>query len=192
MPLGHTHPTIILAGGQSSRMGIPDKGELDLGGERMVDRVHFRLSSQCDNVLISGPRDYGLGLTFIPDLPDAPGGPLAGLYSVLSYCLKRPEKPLGFFTAPVDSPDVPLDLCERLFDRDRSTIAADDAGHHPVFGWWRVEDVRRAFLVIARSNRRSMTGFAAICNCRYVTWPGKKGFINLNAPDDLAQYRLNK
>jgi len=185
----HKHPAIILAGGQSLRMGGRDKGLIDLGGERMVDRVAARLSVQCQSVLISGPHDYGLGFKCIPDLPDAPAGPAAGLYSILLYFLTQPSAPAGFFTVPVDSPDLPPDLCDRLYAGGQSAIAADKAGLHPVFGWWRLADLQCGFLNMAASERRSLTALAVLCDCRHVMWPGTEHFINLNAPDDLAQYK---
>ena len=46
---------IILAGGKSSRLGR-DKASVDVGGQRIIDRVIGALQSSCDEVLIIGDR----------------------------------------------------------------------------------------------------------------------------------------
>jgi len=95
---------VILAGGKAMRMG-EDKAELSLGNYRLIDRVYSRVKTQCNEVLVSGNHDYGLGLGIVPDSPSGPRGPVAALYSVMKALSKTDE---GFFTVPVDGPNLPL------------------------------------------------------------------------------------
>jgi len=71
---------VILAGGQSRRMGR-NKAFLEVGGEPLVRRAARRLGELFDQVLIvaNSPQDFGfLGLPVVPDR--TPGlGPLGGL-----------------------------------------------------------------------------------------------------------------
>lgn len=87
---------VILAGGQSRRMGR-DKALLDLGGRPMIARVAERLGQACAEVLVVDrePGRYAfLGLPVVPDR--RPGfGALSGLHAGL-LALRRP---FGLFVA---------------------------------------------------------------------------------------------
>lgn len=63
---------VILAGGQSSRMGR-DKASVEIAGAAMMEWVHRALSSVCDTVAVCG------GPGGIPDPEPGYRGPLAGL-----------------------------------------------------------------------------------------------------------------
>ena len=80
--------TIILAGGKARRFGGQDKGEILIGGERLIDIICDRLKSQSTEVMISATHDYGLGLTTIADIDNAPGGPVAVSYTHLTLPTK--------------------------------------------------------------------------------------------------------
>ena len=75
---------IILAGGQSRRMGR-DKAWLEIGGQAIIERVLARLRPLFEEVIVVGPPSphlQGLGVRVVPD--ELPGkGPLGGLYSGL-------------------------------------------------------------------------------------------------------------
>ncbi len=74
----------ILAGGQSSRMGIP-KGLLEIGGQPLVSRTALLLAPLCSSVSIVGtPERYRhLGFNVIADeRPDI--GPLGGILTALA------------------------------------------------------------------------------------------------------------
>ena len=80
---------IVLAGGQSRRLGI-DKALLSLGGAPLLQTVVQRVSQVCRRVIVAvdSPGRYrrlGLPARFVADA--SPGrGPLAGLQSGLQAC----------------------------------------------------------------------------------------------------------
>ena len=80
---------IVLAGGQSSRLGV-DKAMLSLGGAPLLQTVVQRVSQVCPRVIVAVDRPgryrrLGLAARFVADA--SPGlGPLAGLQSGLRAC----------------------------------------------------------------------------------------------------------
>lgn len=174
---------IILAGGQSRRMG-QDKAVLRLGGTRLIDHVLERVFGQCETVMISGRQDYGTGLRIIPDLDKGPKGPAAGLFAACQA--KLPGE--GFFTVPVDAPRVPLHLCERLFGPGSAIAAAPD-GTHQAFAWWVKADLMAAFEALGKDDSVSLKHLAKLCGARTVIWPNASGFINLNTPQDVEAFQ---
>lgn len=175
---------IILAGGQSRRMGF-DKAELGVQGSRLVEIVHKKLSLQCSSIMISGSSAYGLGVPHIKDDVGAPKGPAAAIYSAAE---RLSSDVTGFFTAPVDSPNFPNDLCARLYSKSNSAVAADETGRHPTFGWWRLTDVRNAFEGNDPHASLSLNRLADMCQTKDITWSSETLFYNINSPNDLTHY----
>jgi molybdopterin-guanine dinucleotide biosynthesis protein A len=74
---------IILAGGQSRRMGGGDKTLLALGGRSLLDHVVKRLVPQVGPVALSANGDparfAGFGLQVLADTVEGYAGPLAGI-----------------------------------------------------------------------------------------------------------------
>ncbi len=104
---------VILCGGQSRRMGR-DKAELELGGERMLDRVLSEVASVCSEVLLAcGPHERykNRGLRLVLD-GCADGGPLAGIVAALETA--REERAL---VVACDMPRVCRDLFLALAHR---------------------------------------------------------------------------
>ena len=61
---------VILAGGQSSRMGVPTKALLQLGNTTLLDHVANRLALQVNRLSISGSQE-NLGNVDYPVVEDA-------------------------------------------------------------------------------------------------------------------------
>ena len=182
---------VILTGGKSRRMG-QDKAQILLCGVRLIDHVHARLAPQCAEVLISGQTDYGLGLRVINDLPDGPKGPAGGLYAVClaigaeAGAAKKGGED-GFFTVPVDAPEFPLDLCEKLYGPS-SAIASAPNGTHQAFAWWTLSDLRAAFHALDFETSISLKQVATLCGARNIFWPDESLFLNLNTPEDVDRF----
>ena len=175
----------ILAGGKATRFEGQDKGAIRLEDERFIDIIHRRLSAQADEIIISGTYDYDLGIEVIPDAQDAPGGPVGGIYSIWKKLLSRDVE--GFFTVPVDGPNVPLDLIDRLYRADSSTIAVDELSRHPTYGWWRMTDLARLFKEAHLQNSISLNRLADKVIAKEVFWAGNNIFMNINCPGDLKE-----
>lgn len=88
---------ILLAGGQSRRMGGVNKALLEIGGRPIIQRVASTLSEVLDRTIVitNSPRDFAfLNLPMFRDL--MPGcGSLGGLYTGLTAC----EGHRGFLVA---------------------------------------------------------------------------------------------
>jgi molybdopterin-guanine dinucleotide biosynthesis protein A len=138
---------VILAGGQSRRMGGGDKGLLELAGRPMLAHVAARLAPQVGTLVINANGDPArfarLGLPVVADtIPDF-AGPLAGVLAGMRWA--RANTPAARFiaTAAGDAPLLPTDLVSRclaaLGDRPGGVALAQSGGElHPVIGLWPV------------------------------------------------------
>jgi len=177
---------VILAGGQSQRMGGRDKGLVELNGRRLIDCVIERLKHQTDHILISAPHDYGTGLDHIPDAPDASKGPAGGVYSAYQWMLTHEPHAAGFYTAPVDAPFAPNDLIIRLGAGGGTAIVSDGENDHPTFAYWTAEALAAAWPALRGQPSVSLKKLADICAARRVVWPDVASFLNINTPEDLT------
>jgi len=104
---------VIQAGGKSTRMGGAPKALLELGGQRIIERVAAVLRSVVDDVLIvtNTPELYDfLGLPMVADaFPDH--GSLGGIYSGLAAA--RGE---AAFTVACDMPFLRADVARLVID----------------------------------------------------------------------------
>lgn len=195
-PLG-----VILAGGAATRMGGGDKGLLQLGGLRILDRVIARLAPQVEGIALNANGDParfdGLGLPVIGDSFPGLAGPLAGVLAGLDWASEQGASHI--VTAAADTPFFPCDLVPRLIMAAQeegapiALAATPDAkrgtARHPTFGLWPValkDDLRMALEGGLR---------------KVVLWTDKHGaasaifeaseeadpFFNVNTPEDLAQ-----
>ena len=138
---------VILAGGQSRRMGGGDKGLLELASKPMLGHVIGRLAPQVGRMVINANGDPArfarFGLPVIPDTVGGFVGPLAGVLAGMRWSAKHAPEARSIVTAAGDAPLVPPDLVARL-----SAAAADHPGAialaqskgelHPVIGLWPV------------------------------------------------------
>jgi len=177
---------VILAGGQSTRMGS-DKAIVHFEGQRLIDRLIDRYAGVADRILLSGRHDYGTGLAVINDKPDAPDGPVGAILSIAATLPDLQSDCSGFVTLPVDAPHAPADLIKRLSANGACTVAQDQERIHPTFAYWRC-DVVNAVGTISQPGERapSLHWLTRQCEATPVTWPDSRPFINVNRPEDLA------
>lgn len=188
----HKPPGLILAGGQSRRMGS-DKALLAFGGTTLLGHITARLRPQVTSLALNGPPELDSGLPRLPDSLAGHLGPLAGILAGLEARLDPDATHV--LTVPVDSPFFPADLAARLADAldgdDAIAVAASEGRDHPVFGLWPValaNDLRRFVL---DDERRSIRGFLDRHNARIVEFAelpsGLDPFFNVNTPADFAR-----
>lgn len=185
---------VILAGGQSTRMGGGDKGLLRLGGVSLLDRVTQRLEPQVCEVALNANGDPARFSVSIPVIEDSIGGfsgPLAGVLAGLDWAATRGHTHI--VTAAADTPFFPCDLVPQLLLAAEKTpivlAATPEDGRinrHPTFGLWPVnlrDDLRAALEDGVR---------------KVVLWTDKHGcslaefgtdpfdpFFNVNTPEDM-------
>lgn len=180
---------LILAGGKGSRMGGVDKGLQVFRGRRLVDHVYDRLAPQVGGILINANQNHDeyrtFGVRVVSDAIGGFAGPLAGLHAGLSVS-KRPY----LASVPCDSPFLPEDLVERLYQR------LDDAGAelavaktgdqpHPVFSLMRrgVLDHLADFL---KDGGRKIDAWYATLNVVEVVFDDEaEAFSNINTREEL-------
>ena len=181
---------LILAGGKGSRMGGVDKGLQVFRGKRLVDHVYERLAPQVGGVIINANQNHeeykSFGVRVVSDAIGGYAGPLAGLHAGLSIS-KRPF----LATVPCDSPFLPADLIERLYQRiDESgaelAVAKTGEQPHPVFSLVRrgVLDHLADFL---KGGGRKIDAWYATLNVVEVAFDDEaEAFSNFNTLDELA------
>lgn len=182
---------VIVAGGQSSRMGREKALEL-IRGRRMIDRISEILAGQVEAVVLNANGDVqrfdSPGLAIIPDLRHDVGTPLAGVHAALDYATAN-----GFdavLTTPSDAPFLPADLVARLAAVGRSAaIAASGGQPHYLTGLWLrplLPEIERA-LALPRTPR--LQDWCRVCDAAVVEWPviPYDPFFNANTPEELVE-----
>jgi molybdenum cofactor guanylyltransferase len=157
---------VILAGGQSRRMG-QDKSLLLLDGQPMIQRLAERLRPLFGELLIGAndPAKYRfVGADVVPDRE--PGqGPLMGIAS----CLARARHELALVIG-CDIPEVDVDLItEMLKAADGYDIVIPewpDGKVEPLFAVYRKTVVAPAFALLAGGQRRIAELFAQVATRR--------------------------
>jgi molybdopterin-guanine dinucleotide biosynthesis protein A len=138
---------IVLAGGQSRRMGGGDKGLLELAGKPMLGHVIDRLSVQVGRMAINANGDPSrfapFGLPVVADTVSGFVGPLAGVLAGMRWSAGSASGARCIVTVAGDAPMLPLDLVSRLTAAvqscDTAIALARSAGEvHPVIGLWPV------------------------------------------------------
>ena len=187
---------VLLAGGQSRRMGGGDKNLRLLGGRPILDRVVERLRPQVGRLILNANGDPGrfarTGLTVVPDSVEGFVGPLAGVLAGLDWAAANVPAAMWVVTAATDAPFLPADLVARLVvateEGAELVCAASHGQPHPVIGLWAVrfrEDLRRAVVV---EGVRKVDAWTARHRLAMVDFPADPvdPFFNVNTPEDLA------
>jgi molybdenum cofactor guanylyltransferase len=187
---------LLLAGGQSRRMGGGDKTLRPLDGIPLLDRVIERLRPQVDTLVLNVNGDPGrfdrYALPVVADSVPGFAGPLAGVLAGLDWAASR--RPDCGFVASVatDAPFLPADLVARLaagLKEARADLACAASGGraHPVFGLWPVrlrDDLRRA---VVDEGIRKVDLWTARHRLVTVTFDDQPidPFFNANRPEDF-------
>jgi molybdopterin-guanine dinucleotide biosynthesis protein A len=174
---------VILAGGQSRRMGT-DKSLLPIRGVPLIQHLARQLLPLFERVLISA-NDAGryafLQLPVIADL--VPGqGPLMAIAS----SLPATERELNFVIA-CDTPDVDpgfvLEMLRLADGYDVVMPVSPDGRHEPLFAVYRTSVAETARDLLRRGSRR-LTDLIGHARVRLVDLPAGGWYRNLNTPED--------
>jgi molybdopterin-guanine dinucleotide biosynthesis protein A len=196
---------VILAGGLSTRMGGGDKWLLDLGGQRLIDRVTARIASQVDDIVLNVNGDLDrldIGdINTISDSIDGFAGPLAGVLAGMDWAAKHGATTL--ISVAADTPFFPLDLVSTLRtgveDEQQplgmavtyENVDKDGFSRHPTFGLWDVAlaDDLRAALTDGVRKVVQWTNAKGCANVPFSIDPFDP-FFNVNSPDDMARAEM--
>lgn len=186
---------VVLAGGQGTRLGGVNKALLEIGGQRVIDRLLAALRPLGTPIILVVNDDSLLGLpdTVVVRDIEPRAGALMGLYSGL----RAVRTPLAVATA-CDMPFVSTALLRALL-----ALAAEVDAVVPVIGEqpeplhavYRPSCLPAIEAALAAGRKRLLAFFDAV-RVRYVAeaelrrWdPELRSFLNVNWPDDLARAR---
>jgi molybdenum cofactor guanylyltransferase len=187
---------LLLAGGQSRRMGGGDKALRLLGGRTLLAHVVERLRPQVVALLLNAngdPARFGdFGLPIVADeVPDF-AGPLAGVLAGLDWAAVHRPDLSHVASVATDAPFLPKDLVARLLaalkEADADLACAASGGRaHPVFGLWPVrlkDDLRRALFAEGIRKVDLWTARHRLVTVPFADQPVDP-FFNANRPEDL-------
>jgi len=203
--MGELATGIILAGGQSRRMGA-DKAFLVLDGQRLIERVMGVLQQVCGEIIIvsSDTRPYAmLGARVVSDSIRSFGA-IAGLHAALQAM----DTDLGVAVA-VDMPFLSCPLLRAMVDAaagwdavipalasgtvraDAARSRAKDLGIQPLHAVYRRTCVAAIRAAIERDDRR-LNAFLPAVRVRYFAAdeirpydPDLRSLVNVNTPEEL-------
>jgi molybdopterin-guanine dinucleotide biosynthesis protein A len=189
---------IVLAGGQSRRMGGGDKCLRLLRGQPILAHIIARARPQVSGLAINANGDSArfaeFGLSVVADsIPDF-AGPLAGVLAGLDWAVAALPHCTHVASFAADAPFFPLDLVERLEaaladGRHDLACAASGGRIHPVFGLWPValrEDLRHALGAEGIRKVDAWTARHRLAVVEFAATP-LDPFFNANRPEDLAE-----
>jgi molybdopterin-guanine dinucleotide biosynthesis protein A len=181
----------ILAGGRASRLDGEDKGLIPICGRPLIEHVvSSLLLRECDQLLIVANRNIEQYARHAPVISDeVPGfhGPLAGIATALAACSTP-----WLMTVPVDCPDPPPDLAQRLlrvaFDqRVDAVVVHDGVQRQPLFALYRSTlcDSARHAVAEGRGVWRWQESIAAF---EWIGATSESSWLNLNTAEDIAAF----
>ncbi|CAN0580330.1 unnamed protein product, partial [Laminaria digitata] len=138
---------LLLAGGQSRRMGGGDKCLMDLGGKTLLRRIIDTAAPQVGPLVLNTNSDPALfevyDLPVAPDVIDGFAGPLAGVLTGLEWAEMNAPGCDWVASFACDAPFAPADLVARLIvavEGAGADMACASSGgrDHPVFALWPV------------------------------------------------------
>jgi len=193
---------VLLAGGQSRRMGGGDKGLLTIAGKPMLAHVLDRFGPQAGRVILNANGDparfAAFGLPVVADSIEGNAGPLAGVLAGLRWSAENVPEATHIATASTDAPLIPAGLVERLAAalegrQERIALAKSGGFMHPVIGLWPValaDDLEAALKdgvrkVLHWTDRHGTIGV----EFPFVAAGGKDidPFFNANTPEELDE-----
>ena len=189
---------LLLAGGQSRRMGGGDKALRLLGDRSLLDHVIERMRPQVAALVLNANGDSSrfarFGLPVVADSVADFAGPLAGVLAGLDWtAANRPDCEFVVSVA-TDAPFLPKDLVARLVEgREKEgaelACAASGGQPHPVIGLWPVglrEALREA---VVGEGVRKVDVWTGRYRLAMVEFPigAVDPFFNANRPEDLER-----
>ncbi|PIB23217.1 molybdenum cofactor guanylyltransferase MobA [Amylibacter kogurei] len=188
---------VILAGGQSTRMGGGDKCLRMLGAQPLLQHVIDRLEPQVDGIALNANGDASRFANFnLPVIADSIAdfaGPLAGVLAGLDWAASQGAKHI--VTVAADTPFFPNDLVARLQDGLGEHTLAMAMGcdenprfaRHPTFGIWPVA-LRQNLRHALANDIRKVVQWTSQHDCVGVVFDDTHfdPFFNVNTPDDMS------
>ncbi len=206
---------VLMAGGQSRRMGGGDKCLRALAGKPILAHVIDRVRPQVGPLVLNAHGDPARFAAFgLPVVADAVGdfaGPLAGVLTGLEWAAVQapprdapgdPESDspcIWLASFATDAPFLPADLVARLLaavvaEGADLACAASNGRDHPVFGLWPLRLRHELRQAMVAEGIRKVDAWTARFKLVRVEFPlvetpagPRDPFFNANRPEDLAE-----
>jgi molybdopterin-guanine dinucleotide biosynthesis protein A len=191
---------LLLAGGQSRRMGGGDKCLRMLAGRTVLARILDIARPQVGPLVLNANGDparfAAYGVPVAADVVSGFAGPLAGVLTGLEWARANAPGCGWVASFACDAPFAPADLVSRFLTAVKDggadlACAASGGRDQPVFGLWpvRLADALRAALV--DEDIRKVDVWTARYRLVRVDWPVTPvdPFFNVNRPGDLEAAR---
>ncbi|MBT3207716.1 MAG: molybdenum cofactor guanylyltransferase [Bacteroidetes bacterium] len=181
---------IILAGGNSSRMG-ENKALINFNGKRIIDHVYGTISSFCEEIIIStNSHDFDFLQARIVADEIKNIGPIAGIYSAL----KKSSNKLNIIVS-CDMPYISADLLKYLITSSENyeiAIPKHDGINEPITGKF-LKHTYKFFENAINDGIHSPP--KVICNSKLkevsitpdLDFYSEKLFVNINDKKDLSK-----
>lgn len=187
---------LLLAGGQSRRMGGGDKCLMTLGGKTLLQRIIDVATPQVGPLVLNTNSDPALfdfcALPVAPDVIDGFAGPLAGVLTGLEWAAANAPECDWVASFACDAPFAPADLVARLLTavaQDEADMACAMSGgrDHPVFALWPVRLADALRTAVVDEGVRKVDIWTARFRLARADFDTAKGdpFFNINRPEDL-------
>ncbi len=188
---------VLLAGGQSQRMGGGDKCLRPLAGRPILAHVIERAAPQVTTLVLNANGDpqrfAAFGLPVVADDIAGFAGPLAGVLAGLDWAAANLPGTTHVASFATDAPFLPRDLVATFREAMRLghydlACAASDGRAHPVFGLWPL-DLRDDLREALKEGLRKVDQWTARFRLIEVEFPAAPvdPFFNANRPEDLAE-----
>lgn len=183
----------VLAGGQSLRMGQPDKFLLQYRQQSLLQSVLERARPQVAALVINANGDplrlADFQVPVIQDLWPDHQGPLAGIISVMSWAQNGCQNPAWLATFAADTPYFPANCVAALHQRAQTenlevVYASNGGASHYTFALWSTALLPQLMRQFDRGER-SLHRIIRDCRSASVSFSGDpRWFFNFNTPAD--------
>jgi len=188
---------VLLAGGQSRRMGGGDKCLRPLGDRTILEHVIDRIRPQVGPLILNANGDpnrfQSYGLPVVADVVDGFAGPLAGVLTGLRWAEINAPQCEWLLSVPTDAPFVPQNLATSLRQeisvQGAQLACATSRGRtHPVVALWPVALADALEQALVGEGIRKIDRWTARYRLVEVSFDdtGVDPFFNANRPEDLA------
>ncbi len=183
---------VILAGGQSSRMG-QEKARVQLAGRTLIEWVSAALKTVCSQLLVVGGSAELADLAVAVPVADAVGGagPLDGLVAALRAA--QHDILVVACDMPFLQPVLLQGLISSAAPQADAVVPLKDGLYEPLVAVYRFSCLRHFEEALSRGVYKVVEAYRGLCvqpvpEACWRSWdPGGLSFFNINRPSDLVR-----
>jgi len=188
---------VILAGGQSRRMGR-DKSFIKLNGKTLIEHTIIKVKKFLPNLIIISNENKNeimkYGIDLVNDCLSKNQGPLIGIMTAMKYIKDNKKNFDWIATFPCDTPFFPELLIKKFIDNSKSKksllyFASSKGQRHNVFGLWSLKLYDKLHNDIVNKNSRKVEDWAEQNDVQRIEFSFEKDdpFFNINTEEDLIK-----